>query len=241
MRNDHRRPLVAYGFVSLACALVVTQPSMTSLTGGIPGRDPVVTLLTDTGFDTVLGLPTIHALRAAVGELPDDDFTPGFDPLDALGASPSGPAVAVVDAPVPQAGPSSGTALSAALIGPGDGGTPGPGTPDGGDAGVPDDGGLFGTPGSDTPRGSKGNGADDDGPKPHQFGAGHGHPYATAQPSGPGAARGGQDDGKPGPKDKGDKPGKGPKDKGDKPGKGPKDKGDKPGKGPKDKGRQHHH
>ncbi len=236
MRNDHRRPLVAYGFVALACALVVGQPSMTSLAGGIPGQAPVVTLLTDTGLDAAFGLPTINALRAAVGEIPDGDVTPGTDPVDdVLDGTSSDPAVVVADAPASQSGPS----LSAGLTSSGNGGGPsGTGTPDTGTGGLPDDGGLFGKPESDTPRDSKGNAADDDGPKPHQFGAGKGHPYDTAQPPGPGGSGGGPDDDKPGkgPKDKSDKPGKGPKDKSDKPGKGPKDKGDKPGKGPKDKG-----
>jgi len=263
MRNDHRRPLVAYGFVSLACALVVGQPSLSSLAGEIPGRAPVVTLLTDTGLDarqlldSVFGLPTINAIRASVGEIPDDDVvTPGVDPIDdLLGGTSGDPGVIVADGPAPQSGPP----LSAGLTDPGGGGTtPGTGTPGGGDGGPPDDGGLFGTPGPDTPRGGKGNGVDVDGPMPHQFGSGKDHPYDTAQTPGSGGSGGGQDGDKPGqgpkdkgpkdkgPKDKGDKPGKGPKDKGpkdngpkdkgDKPGKGPKDKGDKPGKGSKDKG-----
>ncbi len=245
MRNDHRRPLVAYGLVSLACALVVGQPSLGSLAGGIPGRAPVVTLLTDTGLDAVFGLPTINAARAAVGEIPDDVLTPGADPDDFLGGSSDDPGVIVADGPAPQSGPP----LNADLIGPGDGGgTPGTGTPGGGNGGLPDDGGLFGTPGSDTPRGGKDNGVDADGPMPHQFAPGNGHPYGTAQTPDPGGSGGGQDDDKPGhgPQDKGAKddgvkPGKGPQDKADKPGKGPKDKGDKPGKGPKDKGHKHGH
>jgi hypothetical protein len=235
MRNDHRRPLVAYGFVALACALVVGQPSLGTLAGGGPGSAPVVTLLTDTGLDVAIGL-TIDGARVAVGEIPDDDVpTPVVDPVDDfLGGSPD---VIVTDGPTPQSGP----AYSAGLIGD-SGGTPGTGTPSGGTGGVPDDGGLFGTPGSDTPRGGKDNSVDDDGPKPHQFGSGNGHPYDTAQTPGKGdPGAGGQDDDKPGhgPKDKGDEPAKGPKDHGDKPAKGPKDKSDKPGKGPKDKGSKH--
>ena len=244
MRNDHRRPLVAYGFVSLACALVVGQPSLSSLTSGIPGRAPIVTLLTDTGLDAVLGL-SISAVPAAVGEIPDDVVTPGVDPIDDfLGGTPGDPGVIVADGPGPQSGPP----LSAGLTDPGGGGsTPGTGTPGGGDGGTPDDGGLFGTPGPDTPRGGKGNVVDVDGPMPHQFGSGKGHPYDTAQTPGPGGSGGGQDGDKPGqgpkdkgpkdkdPKDKADKPDKGPKDKADKPDKDPKDKADKPGTGPKDK------
>jgi hypothetical protein len=244
MRNDHRRPLVAYGFVALACALVVGQPSLSSLTDGVPGRAPVVTLLTDTGLDAVFGL-SIDEARVAVGEIPDDGaVTPGVDPVDDfLGGTPD---VIVADGPTPQSGP----ALSAGLIGD-SGGAPGTGTPSGGTGGLPGDGGLFGTPGSDTPRGGKGNSVDDDGPKPHQFGSGTGHPYDTAQTPGKGdPGAGGQDDGKPGqgPKDQGTKDkgakDKGPKDKGDQAVKGPKDqgskdKGDKPGKGPKDKGSKH--
>jgi hypothetical protein len=253
MRNDHRRPLVAYGFVSLACALVVGQPSLGTLAGGVPGRAPVVNLLTDTGLES-FGLPTINAIRAAVGELPDDVLTPGVDPGDdPVGGTSGDLGVIVAGGPAPQSGPP----LSAGLVGPGDdgGGTPGGGTPGDGSGGPPDDGGLFGPSGPDNPRGGKDNGVDVDGPMPHQFDTGNSHPYDTAKPpgrSGSGGAGGGQDDDKPGrgpqdqgpkdqgPKDKGPKD-KGPKDQDDKPGQGRQDKGDKPGHGPKDKGKKHGH
>jgi hypothetical protein len=253
MRNDHRRPLVAYGFVSLACALVVGQPSLGTLAGGVPGRAPVVNLLTDTGLES-FGLPTINAIRAAVGELPDDVLTPGVDPGDdPVGGTSGDLGVIVAGGPAPQSGPP----LSAGLVGPSDdgGGTPGTGTPGDGSGGPPDDGGLFGPSGPDNPRGGKDNGVDVDGPMPHQFDTGNSHPYDTAKPpgrSGGGGAGGGQDDDKPGrgpqdqgpkdqgPKDKGPKD-KGPKDQDDKPGQGRQDKGDKPGHGPKDKGKKHGH
>jgi hypothetical protein len=253
MRNDHRRPLVAYGFVSLACALVVGQPSLGTLAGGVPGRAPVVNLLTDTGLES-FGLPTINAIRAAVGEFPDDVLTPAVDPGDdPVGGTSGDLGVIVAGGPAPQLGPP----LSAGLVGPGDdgGGTPGTGTPGDGSGGPPDDGGLFGPSGPDNPRGGKDNGVDVDGPMPHQFETGNGHPYDTAKPpgrSGGGGAGGGQDDDKPGrgpqdqgpkdqgPKDKGPKD-KGPKDQDDKPGQGRQDKGDKPGHGPKDKGKKHGH
>jgi hypothetical protein len=254
MRNDHRRPLVAYGFVSLACALVVGQPSLGTLAGGVPGRAPVVNLLTDTGLES-FGLPTINAIRAAVGEFPDDVLTPAVDPGDdPVGGTSGDLGVIVAGGPAPQSGPP----LSAGLVGPGDdgGGTPGTGTPGDGSGGPPDDGGLFGPSGPDNPRGGKDNGVDVDGPMPHQFDTGNSHPYDTAKPpgrsGGGGGAGGGQDDDKPGrgpqdkgpkdqgPKDKGPQD-KGPKDQDDKPGQGRQDKGDKPGHGPKDKGKKHGH
>ncbi len=223
MLSDHRRPLSAYGFVALACALVLWQPTLGSTMAGSP---PVVKLLTETGVFSSEVLRPVTGVEADVvqvaapeGELPiggsGGDPVPDVDPVVEPSTPAPSPDVPASNADVPAGDQDGG------------GSGRGPATPDDDpDQQTPDPGGA------DHP----GKGPKDKGP---------GHPGKGPKD------KGDSHPGK-GPQGKGheraDHPGKGPKDKGpDHPGKGPKGKGAKdkdpkshgPGdKGPKGKGHQ---
>ena len=68
MHTSHRRPLVAYGLVSAACAFVLAQPTLSTLAGGLPSP-PVVRVLVENG--QIVG--NVFLPSAPAGEGPDRD------------------------------------------------------------------------------------------------------------------------------------------------------------------------
>ncbi|HEX6151464.1 hypothetical protein [Nocardioides sp.] len=226
MRIDHRRPLAAYFFVALACALVMWQPSLGS---SLAGPGPVVKILTQSALHPGEVVNRLLAgnegdtvpIAAPEGRLPTDVGDAASPALGLTGASTPSSSTAQALAPSSQVDAdlveSGGGSTPVADGGPDPDANPGaPGVSDPGGKEVADPGGS-GHPG----KGAKGKAAGHPGKGPKDKGAGH-----------PGK----------GPKDKrAGHPGKGPKDKrAGHPGKGPKDKrAGHPGKGPKDKGAGH--
>src|SRR5262245_45876724 len=97
MRSCHRRPLVAYGLVSIACAVVLLQPSTSMFAGGLADA-PVVKLLRQNGLDAQQALSSafgfdnpIAQSAAPTGEGPNEDVDvvePGDD-VDVSADAPS--------------------------------------------------------------------------------------------------------------------------------------------------------
>jgi hypothetical protein len=235
MLTDHRHPLAAYGFVALACALVLWQPTLGSTMAGSP---PVVKLLTETGvissavLQPVTGVePDVVQVAAPEGELPmggsDGDALPDVDPV-AETPPPAAPTDA--DAPASNAGVPGGDQGG----GPDSGGPGrGPATPDDEPQKQSPDPGVADHPG----KGLKHKGPDHPGKGPQ--GKGHERPgHPGKGPEAKGAGHPGKNH------QAADHPGKGPRNKGAK-SKGPKHKGpkgkgherpDHPGKGPRGRG-----
>ena len=259
MRIDHRRPLVAYVLVTLACAFVLAQgmrdfPSLGP--GPSVGAFSDDTMTPSEASDRVIDPTVIGALPEP--EVVDDDeeeegtsLSPQFDAVEDFLETPLFPGDTTDDSsgttaqqPVVAGTQLLAGATNASLVGNGGGSGPGGGDNDGGSGGLPDPdvgagGGFFnpplGGPGDGDGDGEAPGGGNASGPVPHVFDhvPDGGHPNGLVGPppgNGDGNGGGKHNDGH---KDKGSKD-KGSKDKGSKD-KGSKDKGSKD-KGSKDKG-----
>lgn len=141
MHRTHRRPLVAYGLVSAACALVLVQPQAGVLAGG-QGTAPSVRILTDESLDDALhwltpGQAFGPAAPILTAERPDDHVDADGGTVVAAELSTSGGLTGAGASSADgdgggQPGGKSGESLDAGLTVDGTGGSlEGPGSGDG--------------------------------------------------------------------------------------------------------------